>query len=74
MATSYIVRELEQLSSFTIGQPHAAYAAFTHDFTGNWIFLVRTILDIGSLLKLLTHDTIRLKFLPTLTKHSNNTE
>ena len=45
-----------------------------HGFTSKWTFLVRTTPDIGSLLKLLTNDTIRPKFLPALTKHSNNTE
>ena len=69
------VREMDQLSSFAVSQPHAAYAAFTHGFTSKWTFLVRTTPDIGNLLEPL-EEAIRQKFLPALTGQNapNDTE
>ena len=45
------VREIEQLSSFAVTQPHATYAAFTHGLTSRWTFLARTTPNIGNLLQ-----------------------
>ena len=59
-------KEIESLSSIATTQPHAAYAAFTHGISSRWTYLSRTIPHIADLLKPL-EDTIRQKFLPSLT-------
>ena len=45
------VHEVERLSSISVTQPHAAYAAFTHGQTSKLTYLAKTIPDIGDLLK-----------------------
>ena len=67
------VHEIEQLSSFAVTQPHAAYAAFTHGLTSRWTFLARTTPNIGNLLQPL-EEAIRHKFIPALTGQSALTD
>lgn len=45
------VNAIEYLSTIAHTQPHAAYAAFTHGLMGKWNYLIRTIPNIGDLLK-----------------------
>jgi len=58
--------KLEVLSEISVTQPHAAYAAFTHEIMSRWNYLIRCIPDIGSLLCPL-EEVIRTKPLPNLT-------
>ena len=58
--------ELFKLSEIALSQPHAAYSAVTHGLLGRWIFLSRTLPDIGRLLSPLEQG-IRLHLLPSLT-------
>ena len=57
--------ELLLLSSIAQTHPQAAYAAFTHGMASKWVYLARTMENIGSLLQPL-EDIIRTKFIPTL--------
>ena len=41
------INEVESLSSMATTQPHAPYAAFTHGLKHKWMFLTRTIANIG---------------------------
>ena len=60
------VNAVDHLSIIAQTQPHAAYAAFTHGLKSKWIYLTRTIPNIGNLL-LPLEDIIRQKFLTSLT-------
>ena len=44
--------EVEKLSNITETQPHAAYAALTHDLSSKWLFLLGTTANISKLLPL----------------------
>ena len=67
------VREIEQLSSFAVTQPHTTYAAFTHDLSNRWTFLARTTPNIGNLLQPL-EEAIWHKLLHTPTGQSALTD
>ena len=45
-----------------------AYGAFTHGLIGRWVYLMRTVPDISSLLKPL-EDAIRIQLLPSISGH-----
>jgi len=60
------VTEVKNLSVVVKTHPQAAYAAFTHGQSSKWIFLMRTIQDIGALFQPL-EDAIRQFFLPAIT-------
>ena len=59
-------KELDNLATIAITQPHAAHAAFTHGLSNRWSYLARTISDIGPLLQPL-ESIIRSKLIPALT-------
>ena len=59
-------QELIELVTCAKTQPHAAYAAFTHGMISKWLFIMRTIPNIGHLLQPL-EDIIRQQLIPTLT-------
>ena len=61
------VAEIEALSSVASFEPHAAYTAFTNCIRHKYTYFMRTIPDIGELLKPL-ENVIRLKLLPALTE------
>ena len=63
------VNAIERLSSFSLTQPHATYAAFTHSLKNKWIYLSRVIPNINDLLSPL-EDVIRQKFLTSLTSQN----
>ena len=46
----------------------AVYSAFPHGMIGHWVYLMRTIPNIGSLFQPL-EDAIRLQLLPSITGH-----
>ena len=60
------VVEIEELTSFAVTQPQAAYAALTHGVMEKWNYFTRVIPDIGDLLAPL-EKAIRDKLLPTIT-------
>ena len=60
------MQELNNLVACALTQPHAAYAAFTHGMTSKWLYVMRTIPNIGHLLQPL-EDIIRQKLIPALT-------
>ena len=60
------VRQVMKLSEIAVTQPHAAYAAFTHGLSHRWLYLVRTVQDISTLLTPLS-DAINYHFIPALT-------
>ena len=60
------LQELNNLVACALTQPHAAYAAFTHGMTSKWLYVMRTIPNIGHLLQPL-EDIIRRKLIPALT-------
>ena len=60
------VTEVKNLSVMAKTHPQAAYAVFTHGQSSKWIFLMRTIPDIGALFQPL-EDAIRQFFLPAIT-------
>ena len=60
------IHEVDRLSSITITQPHAAYAAFSHGLSSKWTYLARTIPDCEDLFKPL-EEAIRQRLLPSLT-------
>ena len=53
-----------------ITRPHAAYCAFTHGMIGRWIYVMRTVPNIGPLFQPL-EDAIRLQFIPAFTGHGS---
>ena len=59
-------KELENLVTIALTQPHAAHAAFTHGLSSKWLFLARSIHAIGPLLQSL-ETIIRVKLIPALT-------
>ena len=61
--------ELERLVHIAETEPHAAYAAFTHDLTSKWNYLSCTTPNISDHLAPL-ETIIRTKFIPTLTGRS----
>ena len=60
--------EVSALAGIASSRPHAAYCAFTHGMMGRWVYLMRTIPNISSLLQPL-EDAIRLKLFPSITGH-----
>ncbi|KAL5505646.1 hypothetical protein EMCRGX_G007111 [Ephydatia muelleri] len=58
--------ELEQLASIANTQPHAAFSALTHGLASRWVYVARTIPNIGHLLQPLD-ELLRTKFIPLLT-------
>ena len=58
--------ELEQLSIIARSHPQAAYCAYSHGLKGRWLYLARTVPNIGNLLQPL-EDTLRQRFIPALT-------
>ena len=58
--------ELDILISIARSQPHAAYAAYTHGISSKWLYLSRTIPNIGTHLQPL-EVIIHSKFIPILT-------
>ena len=59
-------KELDNLATIAVTQPHAAHAAFTHGLSSKWSYLSRTIEGISTLLQPL-ESVIRSKLVPTLT-------
>ena len=45
------VSEISTLAGIANSRPHAVYSAFTHGLIGRWVYLMRTVPDIGSFLK-----------------------
>ena len=43
--------EVSALAGIASSRPHAAYCAFTHGMMGRWVYLMRTIPNISSLLQ-----------------------
>ena len=60
------MKELENLVTNALAQPHAAHAALTHGLSSKLLFLTRTIHCIGPLLQSLD-AIIRVKLIPALT-------
>ena len=60
------VQEIDTLSSIALSQPHASFAALTHDLISKWNYLQRVMPDYGELFQPL-EDAIRLNLLPALT-------
>ena len=58
--------ELEQLSIIACSHPQAAYCAYSHGLKGRWLYLARTVPNIGNLLQPL-ENTLRQRFIPALT-------
>ena len=63
------VTELKVLTSIAVTQPHAAFSAFTHGLISKWLFIARTIPDVGHLFQPL-EDCVRNSFIPAVTGHS----
>ena len=61
------VQEIQLLADIAKTEPHAAYSAFTHGIKHRWTYLMRTVHDIGPLLRPL-EDAIRDTFIPALVK------
>ena len=61
--------EVSALVAVAVTRPHAAYCAFTHGMIGRWMYVMRTIPNIGPLFKPL-EDAIRLQLIPSFTGHS----
>ena len=62
--------EVCALAGVAATRPHAPYCAFTHGLIGHWIYVMRTIPDIGPLFKPL-EDALYLKLIPSLTGHGS---
>ena len=60
------IAELEQLSIIARSHPQAAYSAYSHGLKGKWLYLARTVPNIGNLLQPL-ENILREKFIPALT-------
>jgi hypothetical protein len=43
--------QVTRLSDIAVTQPHAAYAAFVHGLSGRWLYLIRTVEGISTLLR-----------------------
>ena len=50
--------EVSSFASIAANRPHAAYCAFTHGMIGRWVYIMRTIPDVGLLFQPL-EDAIR---------------
>lgn len=59
--------ELTHLSKIAVRQPHATYAGFTRGLASKWNHILRTTPEIEILLQPLK-QTIRMEFIPTLTR------
>lgn len=62
--------EVSALAAVADTRPHATYCTFTHGMIGHWIYVMRTIPNIGPLFQPL-EDAIRLQFLPAFTGHGS---
>ena len=60
--------EVLALAEIATNRPHSAFCAFTHGMIGRWIYIMRTIPNVGPLFQPL-EDAIRLKLIPALTGH-----
>ena len=60
------LQDLNNPVACALTQPHAAYTAFTHGMTSKWLYVMRTIPNIGHLLQPL-EDIICQKLIPALT-------
>ena len=60
------VSKVSTLAKFAKTQPHAAFAAFTHGLSSEWIYLSRSFPSLDQHLQPL-EDVIRQEFLPALT-------
>ena len=60
--------EVLALAEIATNRPHAAFCAFTHGMIGRWVYIMRTIPNVGPLFQPL-EDAIRLKLIPALTGH-----
>ena len=58
--------KLERLSLIARSEPHAAFSAFTHGVFGHWMYFLRTVEGLSSLMQPI-EDTIRQQHLPVLT-------
>ena len=63
------VAELKLLASFAITQPRDAFSAFSHGLISRWLFVARTIPDVGHLFQPLK-DCVRHSFITSVTGHS----
>ena len=61
------IAEIMRLSAIASTQSHAAYAAFTHGFSGHWTYISRTIPDIQDL-HLPLENAIHRHFITAVTK------
>ena len=61
------VNEIKSLSTISLTQPHAAYAAFTHGLSSHWTYISRTIPEIQDLLQPL-ETAIHQHFIPLAEK------
>ena len=62
--------EVSTLANIAATRPHAAYCAFTHGMVGRWMYVMRTIPDIGPLFQPL-EDAIYLKLILSPTGHGS---
>ena len=60
--------EVLALAEIATNRPHAAFCAFTHGMISGWVYIMRTIPNVGPLFQPL-EDAIRLKLIPALTGH-----
>ena len=61
------VTELELLASFAV---HAAFSAFSRGVVSKWLFIARTVPDVGHLYQL-PEDCVRHHFIPSVTGRSS---
>ena len=54
------------VDSIVNAKPHAAFSALTHSLASRWVYVARTISNIGHLLQPL-EELLRTKFIPSLT-------
>ena len=59
-------KELDNLATIALIQPHAAHASFTHGLSSKWSYLTRTIHGLSTLLQPL-ETVIITKLIPALT-------
>ena len=60
--------DIINLAGVSTTQPHAAYAAYIHDISNHWLYLLQTVPDISDLLQPL-EIAIHQHLIPALTGH-----
>ena len=70
LAIGLLTAEVSTLASIAATRSHSAYCAFSHGIVGRWMYVMRTIPDIGPPFQPL-EDAIYLKLIPSLTGHSS---